>query len=173
MNMENLKNFKKLCEITKDTKRKCTSPGCIYGSKELAQYDELIRSIFVDKKITYIDIPTFLIDKEGNVITNPNFTGDSNVALVSTMHVNEKYIDKITSSSNVYILSIADKGVSNLDESDSLLIRFYGTNLNKRKVTFTISENIYNEFHDMSEKMAINKSKFVENKIIEFINKNK
>ena len=43
----------------------------------------------------------------------------------------------------------------------------------KKKVTFTIEPHIYNEFLILADKMAINKSKFIENTIKEFIVKNK
>jgi len=39
--------------------------------------------------------------------------------------------------------------------------------------TFTIDKEIYSKFCKLSEKLAINKSKFIENKIKEFIENNK
>jgi len=42
----------------------------------------------------------------------------------------------------------------------------------KERVTITIDKNIYKNFRELTEKMAINKSKFIENKIKEFIEKN-
>ncbi len=42
----------------------------------------------------------------------------------------------------------------------------------KKTVSFTIAENIYEEFSKLADTMAINKSKFVENKIVEFVKKN-
>lgn len=43
----------------------------------------------------------------------------------------------------------------------------------KIKKTFTLNEKIFNEFSDLTNKLSINKSKFFENKIIEFIKLNK
>lgn len=43
----------------------------------------------------------------------------------------------------------------------------------KKKVTITIDEKLYNEFKQISEKLSINKSKFIENKIKEFIKNEK
>jgi hypothetical protein len=46
--------------------------------------------------------------------------------------------------------------------------------MNKKiKKTFTLDEKIFNEFSIIANKLSINKSKFVENKIIEFIKINK
>lgn len=43
----------------------------------------------------------------------------------------------------------------------------------KKKVTITIDEKLYNRFKQISEKLSINKSKFIENKIKEFIENEK
>jgi ribosomal protein S17E len=42
----------------------------------------------------------------------------------------------------------------------------------KKLVSFTIDEKIYEDFKKITEIMATNKSKFVENKIIEYIKNN-
>jgi hypothetical protein len=42
----------------------------------------------------------------------------------------------------------------------------------KIKKTFTLNKELYDKFCLLADKLAINKSKFVENKIKEFINKN-
>jgi len=43
----------------------------------------------------------------------------------------------------------------------------------KKRVTITIDEKLYNQFKQISEKLSINKSKFIENKIKEFIKNEK
>lgn len=43
----------------------------------------------------------------------------------------------------------------------------------KIRKTFTINKKIFKDFKIISEKLAISKSKYIENQIIEFINKNK
>lgn len=43
----------------------------------------------------------------------------------------------------------------------------------KTTKTFTIDKDVYNKFCELSDKLAINKSKFIENKIKEFIELNK
>ena len=43
----------------------------------------------------------------------------------------------------------------------------------KKKVTITIDEKLYEEFKQVTEKLSINKSKFIENKIKEFIKNEK
>ena len=42
----------------------------------------------------------------------------------------------------------------------------------KIKKTFTLDEDIFNKFSELSDLMSINKSKFIENKIKEFIKLN-
>jgi metal-responsive CopG/Arc/MetJ family transcriptional regulator len=42
----------------------------------------------------------------------------------------------------------------------------------KKQVTITIDEKVYEEFKTLTDKMAVNKSKFVENIIKEFIKNN-
>lgn len=43
----------------------------------------------------------------------------------------------------------------------------------KKQYTFTIDENIYKEFNELSKIKSLNKSLFVENNIIEYIKKEK
>lgn len=43
----------------------------------------------------------------------------------------------------------------------------------KKRVTITIDEKLYNQFKQISEKLSINKSRFIENKIKEFIKNEK
>jgi hypothetical protein len=50
-----------------------------------------------------------------------------------------------------------------------LEISYMECNLRKKKVTFTISEELMDNFTMIADKLAINKSKFVENKIKEVI----
>ena len=46
---------------------------------------------------------------------------------------------------------------------------------NNKKIpkTFTLSIEVYEEFKKMADKLAINKSKYIENSIKDFIRKNK
>ena len=43
----------------------------------------------------------------------------------------------------------------------------------KKSKTFSLSDNVYHEFVKLADKLAINKSKFIENALIDFIKKNK
>jgi len=43
----------------------------------------------------------------------------------------------------------------------------------KKSKSFSITESVYREFSELAEKMAINKSRFVENALTEFIEKYK
>ena len=44
---------------------------------------------------------------------------------------------------------------------------------NKIRKTFTIDKTVFEDFRTISDKMSMSKSKYVENRIIEFIEKNK
>ncbi|MFW5835612.1 MAG: ribbon-helix-helix domain-containing protein [bacterium] len=43
----------------------------------------------------------------------------------------------------------------------------------KKSKSFSITESVYREFSELAERMAINKSRFVENALLEFIKNNK
>lgn len=43
----------------------------------------------------------------------------------------------------------------------------------KKQKTFTINEKIYEKFLEICQEKSINKSLFIENKMVEFIEKNK
>ena len=51
-------------------------------------------------------------------------------------------------------------------------MRFAQYNFGKKPVTLTINEELYDKFKVLSDKLAINKSKFIENKIKEFVDAN-
>jgi len=153
-------NFKKTIEsIFQDKKILC-------GKKELEIHDILIKSIFANKEIIYVDGPCFCLDKVGNVVDATEEGVEKSIVSTSTRKLNSIEHVGFIKSRYIYIYSISY-------EKDSIFLRSYSTNLNKKKVTFTISENMYEEFSNLSNKMAINKSKFMENKISEFIEKNK
>lgn len=40
----------------------------------------------------------------------------------------------------------------------------------KIKKTFTLDNDIFKKFSELADSLAINKSKFIENKLVEFIN---
>jgi len=157
-------NFKKLTEIVANSENKS-----LYGSEQLKKHDGFIKDVFNGKVITYIDSPTFGIDKDGNIpVDEKQYEQlNCNIALTMMRRIKNEIDLEHIKAQYLYILELSTS------EYGGLTIRLYETNLNKKKVTFTISENIYNEFSDMADKMAINKSKFMENKIVEFISKNK
>jgi metal-responsive CopG/Arc/MetJ family transcriptional regulator len=43
----------------------------------------------------------------------------------------------------------------------------------KKQYTFTIEENIYKEFNDLSKKNSINKSLFIENCLLDYLKNDK
>lgn len=156
-----MENLKKLVNLLESLEKP------IIGTDELVKYDTIIKSIFPDKNITYVDLPSFYLDSEGNVLLE--YKDGANLVSIYSRSIREKEAIKVIKSKNLYILSIG----KNEFGGSGVTIRLYETNLNKKKVTFTIAENIYEEFSNLSDKLAINKSKFVENKIMEFIEKNK
>jgi len=45
--------------------------------------------------------------------------------------------------------------------------------IKKIKKTFTLDEKVFNEFSEIADSLAINKSKFIDNKLKEFIKLNR
>ena len=139
------------------------------------QLEELL-----DIKIKLINSPNIIVDDNGEIV---------NTALNNQLSKNE---DEIESSSNKILTSLSwniseFSHLSNIksypffylfyiglnqNDGHSIQLRGISYNFGKKKVTFTISENIYEKFSKLSEQLAINKSKFVENKIQEFIKLN-
>lgn len=164
-----MENFKKLIEAV-NCKYDSTNERVLYGTKELVRYDDLIKKIFKNEKITYIDTPQFLVNEDGDVVFNNEEGKHKSLKVVSYKLYksgNNEYIEKFK---QFYILSIS---FTKTHPDISVVVRFCGVEFVKIKKTFTISENIFDEFAEIADRLAINKSKFVENKIVEFINKNK
>ncbi len=158
-----MKNLKKLMLILEGQ-----SNNALTGSLELEKHNELIESIFDKKTIFYIDYPAFKVDCEGNIIKTEDTAEHFLMAQSRMIKIDDNdFVKNNISASNVYLYKIEKK------TEDTILIRLAELNLNKIKKTFTISENVFNEFAQLSDKLAINKSKFVENKIKEFIEKNR
>jgi hypothetical protein len=93
---------------------------------------------------------------------------------ISTLRIsNKQLLDEfkfeIKSVPHLYLCSV--KVIVNSAGDNCLEIRCATVDYSKRKVTLTISADIYERFSAVADKLAINKSKFVENKLKEFIAK--
>lgn len=147
--------------------------------KELNECVE-IKNLLVDlfpMNIKFIELPIIIINSEtGNIIeVNDEIDKDETKTLI-TATWNIKSVEQLMESNlyksnpNLYIYGIK---LIEFGGNFSVHIRAATYNLSKKKITLTVSEDIYEEFTQLSNKLAINKSKFVENKIKEFISNNR
>ncbi len=149
----------------------------LIGDK-LIEHLPILKSCFGSKhkSVNIINLPTVLLNMESGKPYNHNDPSineddlkDCKTMMVETRKFNLPLENKVLYD-HLYIYSIELCG----EKHDSLLVRLIETNLNKKKsTTFTISENVMEDFNKISDKLAINKSKFVENSIKAFIEKNK
>jgi len=140
-----------------------------FSVKEIVTIKENLQGLF-EEKIKWVDSTTIEIDEHGEVWNGLDLESKNNRFLESRSMTIENYKDlkKIESYPYVYIYSVE------LTHTTSYLIsaiklRYMTCNLRKKKVTFTISEVLDDEFSAYADKMAINKSKFVENRIKELM----
>lgn len=68
---------------------------------------------------------------------------------------------------------IYDIFINTTTTNEDLIIKGILFKQEKKKVTFSIANDIYEEFDKIADRLAINKSKFVENRIAEFVKANK
>ena len=163
-----MENFKKLIDVLKTLKIK-NDKQSITGIKELEKYDELIKSVFNGNEITYINEPHAIIDNNGKVVDVIDY--GRSLATMTYKIKNTEVLRDVFKQNHLFIYDIINN-VTNVGD-DAIFLRLIQMNFSKIKKTFTISENIFDEFAEIADRLAINKSKFVENKIVEFINKNK
>lgn len=125
------------------------------------------------KTIQIVEMPSFKLDIEsGSLDVNDSNIDDSNIKTIVTSSRQLKLTRGYGKNGfdHLYLYQAYLFG----DKNDTLIIRCFETNLNKKKsITFTISENIMDDFNNLADKLAINKSKFVENSIKAFIEKNR
>ncbi len=90
---------------------------------------------------------------------------------IRTMTITCPYdLEKIQSFPFLYIVSVCVLWVKTLSEPYRVIeLSFMECNLRKKKVTFTITEEIFEKFNILADKLAINKSKFIENKMKELL----
>jgi len=142
------------------------------SKKELDELLSIMEETFVGyKKYQFIDFPCFIINKEsGELLEKEGF--DDKYMQTSSHRLNCNNMKKIdVKGGYIYVLEIKlDQEI----EGDFLTIRYasYDPEI-KKMATFNISESILQKFDEVSKKFSINKSKFVENMMMEFLEKNK
>lgn len=135
-------------------------------------FNELnIISKFGNKTIKFINQPTFIINTtNGEILTNEEYQNPPHSTVLNIQNLRIIGLDDIILIKNktlyLYSLELLENNNKFIFE-----LRFGSINLEKKKVTFTISETIYDKFDELADKLAINKSKFVENRMKEFIDK--
>ncbi len=135
----------------------------------------------LNAKVMYINSPHFAINREdGSVVEQYQLGNDptskytedelshTKSCYTGTYRMGDpsKEVNEWSTPGHIFYLydiSIAGNG--------DLHIRGDRVNFHKKAVTFTLSEDIYKEFSIKADEMAINKSKFVENKLKEFLTK--
>jgi|ERR1035437_251211 hypothetical protein len=159
--------------IENATKEDETRDGAIFKQK-MIQHDIVIKQLFPESEVQYIDESAFFLSKNGEI----SYSGNTQSKFITTQCILLKPGETYNCFGDVVYIYSFYLTPAMYDEKNKyikhVIMRFYSIqNSNKIKKTFTISENIYNEFDILADKMAINKSKFVENQIVDFINKNK
>lgn len=141
-----------------------------------ATIEKFMQELLPGKVITFVNLPNFHVSTDTGTIVPSDLDVPKKFLEVSRRRIKSQndFNPADFKSKYVYIYEILPthplgSGVANT----SWDIRMAEFNPGKKNVSFTIDENIYEMFLDLSEKMAINKSKFVENKIREFLEKNK
>lgn len=168
--MEN-NRLNELMKILQDIKSspRLGSAHTLGGIQELKPHEELIKSLLpTDLKLFFADLPTIRVNNDSGELTDS--LENSSILNTKTITVDTVNNNKLPFTSKyVYITGIEFSGSRNC-----INIRCAESTLNlKKTVTFTITENIYNEFSAVAATMAINKSKFVENRIVDFLKKHK
>jgi hypothetical protein len=141
-----------------------------------AMLEKMLNILLPCKVINFIDRTSLVIHTETGSILDSNVETDSNSSKwlsVSTRRI--KSIDDFNpldfKSKYLYIykMSLATVAEGTKPSYVYMEMRLAEFNISKKVVSFTIDENVYERFQELSDKMAINKSKFVENKIKELL----
>ncbi len=128
-----------------------------------------LNELLPDKVISFAYGPSFYINTETCTIienqTELDITASKKcLSTMSRRILTDKDFGNIKSK-YLYIYEIKK-------HADYLELRLAEYHQNKKAFTFTMDESVIEKFSELSNKLAINKSKFVENKIKEFIELN-
>jgi len=147
---------------------------------ELLTHYSIIQEYFSKdyKSMTIVNTPVFNINTQNGKIYKED--DEVNDEIYKTLHTSNYNLEFNTESKilfdhlYIYSIKLISNHIDNYDIKNMFEFRMIGSNLNKKRtVTFTISDNIINEFNELADELAINKSKFVENSMKNFIQKNK
>lgn len=132
--------------------------------------EKYLQILLPGKVITFIDNTQICISTDTGTIIPHDLDVSKKTLQVQTKRI--KSIDDFNEnnfkSKYVYIYTMPKE---NYDDTEFNL-RLAEFNPGKKTVSFTIDESIYENFLKLSDKMAINKSKFIENRLIEFLENN-
>jgi len=155
------------------------SPEKSLRGKELNSIIPKINDFFENSEnIRIVEFPTFMINDETGNLIEPYIKVDCEKTMtVSTYKIEYNPIKKIELSGDfayLYSISLFDGFNDKNKPTVDFLIRYASFNKNVKKIAaFSIFEKTLNEFDELSQKYSINKSKFVENAMKDFINKMK
>lgn len=122
-------------------------------------------TLYPGKTIHFVDTPQIYIDTETGTVVDQDWHG-STKKFMETKSRRIKTVadfDQDIKAKHLYIYRVDQvvPGTWNL--------RLVEYNQGKKTVSFTIDESVIEQFNTVADRLAINKSKFVENKIKEFI----
>lgn len=136
----------------------------LYASENKEKYLNLLNSLMSNPIVLIKQYSGVLIDENGDVLEEGYEPEDAFKILKGKIMRIKTWEDlmSIKSWPNVYIYGIGLHG-------NKINLEFSVINNVKKKITITVDTDIHENFVKMSNKMAINKSKFVENKMKEFM----
>lgn len=145
----------------------------LYPYMQEKETRDFIKSLFPSTaKVFFPTLPGFFINEETGELLLGELIDERKNVITSTMMLPVGFLDGEAiecPDKFIYVFSLAFNPVNS-----SVMWRGWSSNLSyKKPVTFTITENLYKEFSELADKMAINKSKFIENRIQEFLIKNR
>jgi len=139
-------------------------------------FETFFKRLLPGKVITIVDAPTFWVSTDTGTIVAPDLDVTKKFIELKTRRIHSLndfdaplQIGGGFKSKYIYVYEI--RPVERFNKSLGWDLRYAEFNPGKKTVTFTIDEDVYEQFLEISDRMAINKSKFVENRIREFISK--
>ncbi len=139
-------------------------------------FETFFKRLLPGKVITIVESPTFWVSTDTGTLVAPDLDVPKKFLEVKTRRINSLndfdaplQIGGGFKSKYIYVYSVLTGIIGS--ETNTWELRFAEFNPGKKTVTFTIDEDVYEQFLEISDRMAINKSKFVENRIREFISK--
>lgn len=148
-----------------------------------SSFESRFKHLLPGKVITIVEVPTFFISTDTGTIVSQDLDVSKKFLELKTRRIYSLndfdaslQIGGGFKSKYIYIYEIIPIILTTVTVMETITetawdLRYAEFNPGKKTVTFTIDEDVYEKFLEVSDKMAINKSKFVENRIKEFISK--